>query len=734
MAHFGALDFLDDKPGQSEEIPEDSPCYKLSRRNPWTVDFVIDDLNEEIPESIEAVSPLPRSLRSPVRPVEFNEDDIPDEVYSPIADKENLYIRESIDFRGSIDGLGFQNTLDSFDASTIIKQEESAETAFELFLKECKTLQLVPNTKISTFLQTRAVIVALGPNTCGPSQALAWGRSVRLVDYLTSLDLSGNMLGDEAVGQFAESFMSPTSCGISSLLHLKLEESNLQGGCIVALVELTLRGCLTTLSLRNNPLLGQKLKPFVEALQRNPKLSTLDLSNTGLDDLGGMVLAEALRVNVNLKHLYMGWNKLITSWNDIAKSLCINLNLKTLDVANNGSAGTLQMAAMLLKNESLIQLDMTGCRFDQQAVSKLASVLPASSSLKLITVEPSTGAKVLKEITQAGRCQICVKDNGGGAAIPDEQDFEIKYTIFQEEKPTSSAFLTDGIEEQVLRNKGPLQAVAEQQGLEEEVEEPGGCMGDLKAWEDKCVRKFTMLANTLCSHDPNTPPTKSQSGRSRIKGGKGKAEPISQEGCGHGPLYVQKRVASAAKGELAKQQATLEFAVAKAEGAVKRAKQGEREEAMERRNHAVHMLRAFPRTAQSMMERLGLGSHITANLTASQGCALSETASSAANKHESWNSMVVEQANEREVECHLTLRIKGQDAKQVELPPQDEMLDPKLERVLRRVPDLLGVGAKRLVVRGLLRKNLNKHSRLFMSAFDQYSRLYGLGGDLEEPM
>jgi hypothetical protein len=73
------------------------------------------------------------------------------------------------------------------------------------------------------------------------------------------------------------------------------------------------------------------------------------------------MLAEAISRNTRLLHLYLGWNKLIHTWPRIAKALCVNVSLQTLDVANNGAAGSIGMVNMLLRNEGLHTIDFSRC-------------------------------------------------------------------------------------------------------------------------------------------------------------------------------------------------------------------------------------------------------------------------------------------------------------------------------------------------------------------------------------
>lgn len=67
-------------------------------------------------------------------------------------------------------------------------------------------------------------------------------------------------------------------------------------------------------------------------------------------------------------------------------------------MAHNGAAGTAGMAGMLLRNDALHTVDFTGCRFDDQALKKLASVLPATDSLKMIVVDPGVGAALVRTL------------------------------------------------------------------------------------------------------------------------------------------------------------------------------------------------------------------------------------------------------------------------------------------------------------------------------------------------
>jgi hypothetical protein len=334
---------------------------------------------------------------------------------------------------------------------------------------------------------------------------------------LTVIDFSGNQLGDRVVVALCEAVAGADgSAGCPALRCVKLDDNSLKGGCMEAVGAMVQAAeGLEYLSLSQNPQLGNAVKPLFTALAADPSLATLDLANAGVEDSAGHVLGDALCANLHLAHLNLEYNKIIHAWPSIARGMCVNRTLRTLDVGHNGAASTVGMADMLLRNESLTSMDFAGCRFEEPAVNKLASVLPAASSLQVITVNPSVAAALMRKLAAAGDCQISLKGTGTPWDAEHEQDFELTFLgdpgVAKQAAVSTGAGVkpkakgTEGAEGGFVDPTKGLTSLESAAALRERhLESTNGRMEDsgvASSWEDEVIESVSALAEGLWSKD-----------------------------------------------------------------------------------------------------------------------------------------------------------------------------------------------------------------------------------------
>eukprot|EP00976_Prorocentrum_cordatum_P087036 1186750-Prorocentrum_minimum.AAC.1 len=270
--------------------------------------------------------------------------------------------RRSSLHRVSVASLG--DVGDSIASFTgMLNREELFEPEVsQIYADECRKMGINQLMSIKELLKRGDSELRVGQDRLSPGHGMAFARALYLLNNISVLDLSGNNFGDNVIDELTKSLMTKGGSGYGMscpLQCLKLDSNQLKGPCMKSVAKLVESSGLQYLSLSNNPLLGNAVKPLLEVLVGDPELTGLDLTNTGMEDITAGSLSEAIARNTKLLHLYIGWNKLVHTWPRVSKSLCVNVHLQTLDVANNGSAGCIAMVSMLLRNEGLHTVDFS---------------------------------------------------------------------------------------------------------------------------------------------------------------------------------------------------------------------------------------------------------------------------------------------------------------------------------------------------------------------------------------
>lgn len=144
---------------------------------------------------------------------------------------------------------------------------------------------------------------------------------------------------------------------------------------------------MSKLNLPCPALVGSKL---LDSLQRTTSLRYVNLRDTGLDEAGAVLLANALANHQSLEHLDIGVNEIKDSGVcAFAESLKTNTRLRSLLFGAVGARekGGYALADSLLINKSLQMLYMKDDDLGPECAKALASMLEANTTLMSLTLD-----------------------------------------------------------------------------------------------------------------------------------------------------------------------------------------------------------------------------------------------------------------------------------------------------------------------------------------------------------
>ena len=167
--------------------------------------------------------------------------------------------------------------------------------------------------------------------------------------------------------------------------------NNFDGECMSLICDALAKDTkVKALWLKRNPILASGTVHIARMLRTNHYLETLDLLNTGLLDDGCRILFDALKVNRQLKHLYIDTNGLtVKSGRTIRSHFEENDNrLESLYLSCNalGDAGVCEIAAGLKADRALKRLGLASNCIGVDGARALVAVLvdhPALEQLNL---------------------------------------------------------------------------------------------------------------------------------------------------------------------------------------------------------------------------------------------------------------------------------------------------------------------------------------------------------------
>ena len=309
---------------------------------------------------------------------------------------------------------------------------------------------------LRNFLKASTTVTTVDLSDSSSGVVNAVGECLKYNSTLTSLDLTGNEIGDDGAAVLGECLQSNTSLkklsldynGIgadgaaalgeclkynTSLKKLYLNYSRIDddsaavlGECLKHNTSLTrfdlnnneiggdgavaLGGCLkyntslTKLYLHDNNIGDDGAAGLGECLKYNTSLTSLDFSNNGIGDDGAAALGECLKYNTSLTTLYLYDND-IDDDGAAALSECLKFNtsLTELDLGDNviGDDGAAALGECLKCNTSLTKLDLDDNSIGDDGAAALGECLKYNTSLTTLDLRRN-------EIGDAGAAALVV--------------------------------------------------------------------------------------------------------------------------------------------------------------------------------------------------------------------------------------------------------------------------------------------------------------------------------------
>ncbi|XP_033849486.3 protein phosphatase 1 regulatory subunit 37 [Acipenser ruthenus] len=149
--------------------------------------------------------------------------------------------------------------------------------------------------------------------------------------------------------------------------------------------------CLQYLDARNTPLLDHSAPFVARALRISSSLGVLHLENAGLSGRPLMLLATALKMNMNLRELYLADNKLngLQDSAQLGNLLKFNCYIQILDLRNNHvlDSGLAYLCEGLKEQrKGLVTLVLWNNQLTHNGMAYLAAVLPCTQSLETVNL------------------------------------------------------------------------------------------------------------------------------------------------------------------------------------------------------------------------------------------------------------------------------------------------------------------------------------------------------------
>ncbi|XP_050990686.1 protein phosphatase 1 regulatory subunit 37 [Labeo rohita] len=191
--------------------------------------------------------------------------------------------------------------------------------------------------------------------------------------------------GASALFDMIEYYESATHLNISSNKHIGTR------GWQAAAHMMRKTSSLQYLDARNTPLLDHSAPFVARALRISGSLTVLHLENAGISGRPLMLLATALKMNMNLRELYLAENKLngLQDSAQLGNLLKFNYNIQILDLRNNHilDSGLAYICEGLKEQrKGLVTLVLWNNQLTHNGMGYLAAALPFTQSLETLNL------------------------------------------------------------------------------------------------------------------------------------------------------------------------------------------------------------------------------------------------------------------------------------------------------------------------------------------------------------
>jgi Ran GTPase-activating protein (RanGAP) involved in mRNA processing and transport len=319
----------------------------------------------------------------------------------PLDDSYNshLFKEESFEMSWQEEYLSTCMQLNMAPSSTCLKEMAKPTALLNHLL-----LKMNGSKAISAALPYNQTITTLllEDNNLGPGSLKYLVRGLAMNRMVTTLDLSYNPMGSQGSTIVAELVEMKnkhrTSCAQLETLVLNACFIDDTGAGALAF-SLLGNHKLKVLHLKNNKIGDQGVEQLADMLADQHKLSylkELNLAWNNFGHAGAMAIAEALKVNIRLTHLYMPWNGLESEGTMfICAALSENATLNLLDLSHTraGPETCLVLSAALRLNDTLEQLHLNGNPLGADGGRHLMWGLHVSKSITTLGVQGCVFAK-----------------------------------------------------------------------------------------------------------------------------------------------------------------------------------------------------------------------------------------------------------------------------------------------------------------------------------------------------
>nr|XP_042700402.1 protein phosphatase 1 regulatory subunit 37 isoform X2 [Chrysemys picta bellii] len=214
--------------------------------------------------------------------------------------------------------------------------------------------------------------------------------------------------------------------------------------------------CLQYLDARNTPLLDHSAPFVARALRISSTLVVLHLENAGLSGRPLMLLATALKMNMNLRELYLADNKLngLQDSAQLGNLLKFNCYIHILDLRNNHilDSGAVAVAEFIAESPRLLRLDLRENEIKTGGLMALSLALKVNHSLLRLDLDREPKKESVKSFIETQKALLAEIQNGCKRNFILAKEKEEKEQKLQQSASMPEITITEPIEEGPVEN------------------------------------------------------------------------------------------------------------------------------------------------------------------------------------------------------------------------------------------------------------------------------------------